>query len=825
MTRNGSARPNSCLSAALAYAAKSPPLQVLAVPPGTKKSYYSKKCDPDDRRWGATCNKHTIEHYWRQHPDANVGIATGEVSGLIVIETDTKAGHPNLAVDDGEDSLKALYAANGSAWPPDTMTIRSPTGSDHYWFAYPDIDDNFTIKGSTSKLGIGIDVLGDGNIVIAPPSVKPGVGKYERINETGAKLPPQWLTDLIKEEIVVNREPGAPEEPRIERLAFALNLLSNDDSSRWQIVDNDGVVEKEFTGWDGYNEIGMAIYRARPDDGFPLFNEFSRKHPRYKNNEAYNRHKWRCYTRCPPKHIGVGTIYAILNDEHPGELSVWNYEHPDDKPPPPTSEGCDPVDLWGKFDPPELPTGLLPKDIEKYALVEGANMGCDPAGLAMAALVACAAATPEIIKLQVKEHDEFWTEPARMWAALVGDPSTKKTPALNQAKWPIDRIDRKLVAQYLTEKEVYDQLSAADKKTRPPPKQPRIKIEDTTIEAAQEILKDSPDGVLCHQDEFSGFLGNADKYSGNKGASADRAFWMKAYNGGPSSFHRIVRGQGQIPNLSINLLGGIQPDTIRKLAADGVDDGLLQRMLFIVLRPATVDQDKPRDPVVKDYFRLVDKLHGLQPPQQQSFSENKLEDTVLRFDRGAQTIRNQLAERHIKLMNSEAVSKKLATHVGKYDGVFARLCVLWHCIENVNQATLPAIVTEDTARRVATFLHKFIFKHAVAFYIGMLGRADDHDRLGNVAGFILARKLSEITNRDIHRGDRSMRKLTDWDTLKIFEQLEALGWVERKLPKKPPAKIRWIVNPQVHTRFANRAKREAERRAEAHEAVASLFTD
>jgi len=492
-------------------------------------------------------------------------------------------------------------------------------------------------------------------------------------------------------------------------------------------------------------------------------------------------------------------------------------------PPDAASSSPDPVDLWGKFDPPELPTGLLPAAIEKYARVEGANMGCDSAGLAMAALTVCAAVISDTIRLQPKEYDEQWTEPARVWAALVGLPSTMKTPILNQAAWPAGRIDRKLIAQYLAEKETYDELPAADKKNRPPPKQPRIKIEDTTIEAAQEVLKDSPDGVLCLQDELSGFFGMMDKHSG-KGAGADRAFWMKAYNGGPSTYHRIARGSGLIPNLSVCLLGGIQPDAIRKVAADTMDDGLLQRMLFIVLRPATAGQDKPRDPVVNDYFKLADKLHELLPPQQQGFNDNESEDTVLRFDQGAQTIRNQLVQKHLDLeVALENVNKKLATHVGKYNGVFARLCVLWHCIENVDQRTLPIEVTKDTAQRVARFLHDFILKHAVAFYAGTLGLSDDHERLANVASFILARRLDKATNRDIRRGDRSMRNLTDRDTLKIFEQLEALGWVERRLPKKPQEKLQWIVNPQVHIQFADRAKREADRRADARESVAGIF--
>jgi hypothetical protein len=85
-----------------------------------------------------------------------------------------------------------------------------------------------------------------------------------------------------------------------------------------------------------------------------------------------------------------------------------------------------PVDLWGKFTPPELPRGLLPPVIEQFAFAQGDVMGADPAGLAMAALAVCAAILPDRIKLKVKRHGG-WTEAARLWVGLVGEPSTKKT--------------------------------------------------------------------------------------------------------------------------------------------------------------------------------------------------------------------------------------------------------------------------------------------------------------------------------------------------------------------------------------------------------------
>jgi hypothetical protein len=311
---------------------------------------------------------------------------------------------------------------------------------------------------------------------------------------------------------------------------FALSKIPADDYRIWM-------------------RVGAALFDEFEDDGFELFDPWSQTCPKKYDSDICKK-KWNDFSKMTE--FGIGTVFHLATEADPEWREQWREQQPDDSafadgpasktdgaaphgidpddvkqdaaasnpqgttPPPDTAtdtdDWCDPVDLWSKFNPPELPTDLLPKTIEKYARIEGENMGCDPAGLAMAALTASAAAVSDTIRLQVKEHDEHWTEPARVWAALVGDPSAKKTPTLNQAAWPIARIDRKLIAQYLAEKETYDALSAADKKNKPPPKQPRIRIEDTTIEAAQEVLKDSPDGVLCLQDELSGFFGTMDKY-------------------------------------------------------------------------------------------------------------------------------------------------------------------------------------------------------------------------------------------------------------------------------------------------------------------------
>lgn len=470
----------------------------------------------------------------------------------------------------------------------------------------------------------------------------------------------------------------------------------------------------------------------------------------------------------------------------------------------------DPVDLWGNFEPPSLPRGLLPEPIENYAFAQAETMGVDPGGVAMAALAVCAAAIPDNIKLVMKRYTQEWTESARLWVGLVGLPSTKKSPIISATIKPLARLDAELLRKFLLEWSLYEQMEKEARKKASRPVQKRLRLEDTTIEGAQEVLAGSPNGVLLVQDELSGFFGSMDKYSGHRGGAKDRGFWLQSYNGGPYALNRVGRGAGIIPNLSVSLLGGVQPDVIRRLSSESYDDGFLQRMLLIMMRPADLGKDVSMPSVSKDYARLIERLTELR--LQVSGSSNDDGDGVLRFDNLAQELRSKLEAEHLKLMQIEAINRKLAAHIGKYDGLFGRLCVTFHCIEHAHDSFIPEFVTEDTAKRVASFMRQFLLPHATAFYSGVLKLADDHDRLAAIAGYILARRSERITNRDIQRGDRTMRKLTRHDTESAFEQLEALGWVTKTPGPRLTDPSHWNVNPIVHEKFAARAVDERARR-------------
>ena len=469
----------------------------------------------------------------------------------------------------------------------------------------------------------------------------------------------------------------------------------------------------------------------------------------------------------------------------------------------PSSEAVDPVDLWGHFDPPPLPEGLLPGAIEEFAREEADTMGADPAGLVMAALTVCAAALPDRVKLQVKKHNSHWKESTRLWTAMVGGVSAKKTPVIDRATMAIKKIDWELARTHELEMEIYNQLTKEEQKSGKPPTLVRLVIEDTTIEAMQEAVKGNADGVLKVHDELAGFFGSMERYNGRAGNS-NRAFYLQAYNGGQYVLDRVGRGPFRFENLSMCVLGGIQPDVMRNIAADSIEDGLIQRIIPVMLRDAEAGKDVPGGQAGVRYDRLVQSLRDMDRPPE-----------PLQFNDAARAIREGLEREHIKLQRYYAgFNKRLAAHIGKYDGLFARLCLLWHYIEGANASA----VTENTAHRVAQFMHKFMLPHAVTFYTSILGVADNHDSVSQVAGYILAKKLIRVTSRDIQRGVAAMSGLKRQEIEALCNQLESLGWLFRAQGPRRDS-THWGVNAEVHRKFAKRAAREVTERAARREAI------
>ena len=146
----------------------------------------------------ATTEENMLVGWWDTMPEANIAIACGKRSGIVVLDVD--AGHG------GYESLTVLFEKYGPL--PTTPVSKTGSGGEHIFFKHPGIE----IRNSAGKLGKGLDIRGDGGYVVAPPSIHPNGNVYEwevRPSETPLADMPEWMIELLREK---NPQPQAKTE-------------------------------------------------------------------------------------------------------------------------------------------------------------------------------------------------------------------------------------------------------------------------------------------------------------------------------------------------------------------------------------------------------------------------------------------------------------------------------------------------------------------------------------------------------------------------------------------------------------------------------------
>jgi hypothetical protein len=118
-----------------------------------------------------------IQEWWSQDMMANVGVATGTVSGLAVVDLDVKKG---AAGPDQWAGFLAAYRLEGGG----SVTAATPSGGFHVWFRTP---PGAPVPDRRGILA-GVDVKGSGGYVVAAPSMTMA-GPAARPGEHVAPIP------------------------------------------------------------------------------------------------------------------------------------------------------------------------------------------------------------------------------------------------------------------------------------------------------------------------------------------------------------------------------------------------------------------------------------------------------------------------------------------------------------------------------------------------------------------------------------------------------------------------------------------------------------
>jgi hypothetical protein len=453
-------------------------------------------------------------------------------------------------------------------------------------------------------------------------------------------------------------------------------------------------------------------------------------------------------------------------------------------------------DPWERYIVPQFPLHVLPEVVQRYVTSQSVVIGCDPSALAMAALTAFSGALDHRFAVKMMRNGNWWEHP-RLWTLLVGDPSRKKTPIINDATRPLERHQNDLRRTYEAALRDYEAAKKGKNDSVEKPAPPvRYVVFDTTTEKLGEILSRSDHGLLVKRDEFSGWIGGMEKYSGaSRGAGADRGFWLQAFDGGPHAVDRIGRGETYIGNLSVSLIGGIQPARMAELHGL-TSDGLLQRFVPVMMRASMLAQDCESGDDREEYQRLTYKL--IRAKHQRFFM----------CDRALSMMNDLRAHLHELEQAAAGLADGLQAFIGKLAGLAGRLTVILHAA--ANPEGLPREIEATTVAHVNTLITEFILPHAVEFY-----RSSEEltggERLRKIASYILTSQQAVVTSRDLTRNVSSVRGVSVFDLQTLLSPLVAAGWLE---PADPgPNNRSWTVSPKVAAQFERQREIEEARKA------------
>ncbi len=419
---------------------------------------------------------------------------------------------------------------------------------------------------------------------------------------------------------------------------------------------------------------------------------------------------------------------------------------------------------------------------------------------------------------------ESWKEPPILWLCCVGNPSSNKTPGLSAPLDLLRDLEAELnigfdegIREYERKKEEaavcrqmwQQEVKAARKKLNVPaphmpdeamepeePSRKRLLACDATVEILAPLVAKNLRGILYFRDELSGWLEGMNQYKGKGGA--DRSFWLEAYNGNSYTVDRVKYGTNQpmwVPNLSISVVGGIQPDKLQKALLNDADDGLAARFLYTW--PETVPPKRPKKQADND-----SATKALQKFQNLPFTVNEKGQPVPTAISLEETVIGEFEEFRQDIHEAENTASGLyLSYVGKNGGRALRLAfileMLWWSAGNDNYP--PSRISEKALLCAQGLL--------TDYFDPMARRSFDNAALPvevrnavTIAKWLIRTKPERINSREIQRASLGGMDTAD-DVKEAFEELQNAHWIEpdpanNKTGGRPRSD--YLVNPKIY---------------------------
>lgn len=233
----------------------------------------------------ATKDMNVLGSLWKKRTGLNVGIATGAVSGVFVIDIDGAIGETELA-------------KHGTL--PKTLTTVTGRGR-HLFFKHPgkEIKTRKGIFGPDSK----VDVRGDGGYVVGPGSNHLSGNIYEWVNPYEViEDAPLWLVNIVEKEIIASNSLVSSMQAPIPRLIASNRWAESDALDMLSYISPD-------IGYDEWIKVGMALQSE--GFGFTIWDNWSRGSSSKYHQSSMPSH-WKSFK--PNAGVSFGTLVHMAQD-------------------------------------------------------------------------------------------------------------------------------------------------------------------------------------------------------------------------------------------------------------------------------------------------------------------------------------------------------------------------------------------------------------------------------------------------------------------------------------------------------------------------------
>jgi hypothetical protein len=592
-----------------------------------------------------------VRLWWSKWPEANIGLATGALSGTFVLDA---------------DSPEAIQYCSDMGGLEDAPVHLTGKGR-HFLFAHP----GYVVRNFAGKFRPNIDARADGGYILLAPSLHVSGKRYQWLSGEPPdfkSLPsmPDWLLSAMK-------------TPTVERVDGTLEW----NGERLDVVQfEEGVPEGRrndqlFRLACSLRGKGLAQEIAK----LTVLAAAARCQPPLDEAEAVQlvERAWQRYPAPPPS---VDAVARGLEEDEDGEEDA-----------PPEGEGA----------PMPFPVDALPEVVARFVREAAADIVTPPEYIAVPFLVSVGATIGGRLEIAVKRK---WKEGPNLFAACVGKPGSKKSPSMSAALLPFMRLTKRLAREHQAAVERWRADYAAWKHDKdaggpepPKPPYPHRWTADATVEALVPMLTGAP-GILLQMDELSAWVAGMDQYKNGKGADRDHylSLWSRSAIKVDRRGHLDEPIVVERPTLSV--VGGIQPDRLHLLANAAGDDGFLARLLLSWPDPmpnGVFNEDEVSDEATEAVCALFELLHGLR--YDPGDYDEQLAYEVRFDDEAKQRWRDWFAEHGVE---TDAVADVLNGAWAKMPAQLLRLTLILHAIDTVRQVKPPVGLVPAEGMHIVT---------------------------------------------------------------------------------------------------------------------------